>query len=186
MSSVTWFGLIFVVSEAGLALFKRAKAGSTRDADRGSLRWLWIVIGVSVFVGYLLPANAPSLQVTNAAAWWDVGAVLFFTGLALRWYAILYLGRFFTVDVAIASDHRVIDTGPYRYIRHPSYTGVLMAFVGLGLCLGNWASLAVLALGTVPVFLWRIRVEEAALALALGDTYREYMRRTRRLIPVLY
>jgi protein-S-isoprenylcysteine O-methyltransferase len=186
MSSVMWFGLMFGLSEGGLALFKRAKAGSTRNADQGSLRWLWIVIGVSVFVAYVLPANTPSLQVADAAAWWDVGAVLFVMGLGLRWYAIVYLGRFFTVDVAIAADHRVIDTGPYRYIRHPSYTGVLMAFIGLGCCLGNWASLAVIIIGTLPMFLWRIRVEEAALIVALGDGYREYMRRTRRLVPALY
>jgi protein-S-isoprenylcysteine O-methyltransferase len=186
MSSVMWFGVLLGVSELALALFKRARAGSTRGADRGSLRLLWAIIGVSLFLAYVLPANAPSLQVTDAAAWWDLGAALFVMGLVLRWYAILYLGRFFTVDVAIATDHRVIDTGPYRYIRHPSYTGVLMAFIGLGFCLGNWASLAVLVIGTVPVFLWRIRIEEAALAQALGERYREYMRRTRRLIPAVY
>jgi protein-S-isoprenylcysteine O-methyltransferase len=186
MSSVTWFGVVLGLSELGLASFKRAQSGTTRGADRGSLRLLWAVIGVSLVLAYLLPANAPSLQVTPAAAWWDLGAALFVMGLLLRWYSILYLGRFFTVNVAIAKDHRVIDTGPYRYIRHPSYTGVLMAFIGLGLCLGNWASLTVLVIGTVPVFLWRIRVEEAALVGALGDSYREYMQRTRRLIPVFY
>jgi protein-S-isoprenylcysteine O-methyltransferase len=74
----------------------------------------------------------------------DGGAALFAAGLALRWYAIVYLGRFFTVNVAISKDHRLIDTGPYRFIRHPSYTGAIMAFVGVfasGFCLHNWASL---------------------------------------------
>jgi hypothetical protein len=66
-------------------------------------------------------------------------------GIALRWYSIWYLGRFFTVDVAIAAGHRLIDTGPYRRIRHPAYTGELLAFLGLGLLFHNALSLVVLA-----------------------------------------
>jgi protein-S-isoprenylcysteine O-methyltransferase len=115
-----------------------------------------------------------------------VGVVVFFTGIALRWYAIIYLGRYFTVNVAIAADHRVIETGPYRYVRHPSYTGALTAFLGLGLCLANWLSLACAVIPTLCVFLWRIRIEEAALVEGLGGKYRDYMRHTRRLIPAIY
>jgi protein-S-isoprenylcysteine O-methyltransferase Ste14 len=59
-------------------------------------------------------------------------------------HAIVHLGRFFTVNVAIAANHRLIDTGPYRFVRHPSYTGALMAFLGLALCLANWVPLAVI------------------------------------------
>ncbi len=186
MPVAAWLGLLMGLSEMGLALFKRAKSGETRSADAGSLRLLWCVIGASVFIAFMLPANAPSLNVGRPAPFIETGAALFVAGLVLRWYAILYLGRFFTVNVAIATDHRLIDTGPYRYIRHPSYTGGLMAFVGLGLCLGNWGSLAVLVVPVVPAFSWRIRVEEAALTRALGDAYRGYMRRTKRLIPALY
>ena len=111
---------------------------------------------------------------------------MFAAGLALRWYAILYLGRFFTVNVAISRDHRLIDTGPYRLIRHPSYTGALMAFLGLGVCIGNWASLAAMLIPTLLVFSWRIRVEEQALMAALGEPYRIYMQRTKRLVPAIY
>ena len=71
-----------------------------------------------------------------------MAAAKFVVGIAIRWYAIVYLGRFFTVNVAIAADHRLIDSGPYRFVRHPSYIGALMAFLGLGLTLGNWVSLA--------------------------------------------
>jgi protein-S-isoprenylcysteine O-methyltransferase len=116
----------------------------------------------------------------------DAGAAVFAAGLALRWYAILYLGRFFTVNVAISRDHQLIDTGPYRFIRHPSYSGALMAFLGLGLCIGNWASLAAMLLPTLVVFSWRIRVEERALLGALGEQYFTYMQRTKRLVPAIY
>jgi len=90
------------------------------------------------------------------------------------------------VNVAIAADHRLIDTGPYRYLRHPSYTGALLAFLGLGLCMGNWASMLVMIVPIFLVFLRRMNVEEAALLKGLGEPYREYMLRTKRLVPGLY
>jgi protein-S-isoprenylcysteine O-methyltransferase len=80
----------------------------------------------------------------------------------------------------------VIDSGPYRFVRHPSYTGALIAFVGFGLCLGNWLSLLLITLPISAAFLWRIRVEERALLEALGDNYRAYMERTKRLLPFVY
>ena len=82
--------------------------------------------------------------------------------------------------------HRLIDTGPYRFVRHPSYTGALMAFLGLAPCLANWASLAVMLVPVLLVFLRRMHVEEDALLQAFGNQYRDYMRRTKRLIPAVY
>jgi protein-S-isoprenylcysteine O-methyltransferase len=76
--------------------------------------------------------------------------------------------------------------GPYRFVRHPSYTGALMAFLGLALCLANWASLAVMLIPVLLVFLRRMHVEEDALLQALGNQYRDYMQRTKRLIPAVY
>jgi protein-S-isoprenylcysteine O-methyltransferase len=90
------------------------------------------------------------------------------------------------VDVAVAADHKVIDSGPYRFVRHPSYTGVLLAFFGVGLSLANYVSLFLLTVPITAVFLYRIRVEEAALTSGLGEPYRRYMDKTRRLIPFLY
>jgi protein-S-isoprenylcysteine O-methyltransferase len=104
----------------------------------------------------------------------------------VRWYAILYLGRFFTVNVAIAADHRVIDTGPYKYIRHPSYSGVLLIFLGMAISFQNWLGFAVLLFPTTLAFLRRIDIEEMALRGALGDAYINYSAHTRRLIPFVY
>jgi protein-S-isoprenylcysteine O-methyltransferase len=111
---------------------------------------------------------------------------VFGLGLVLRWYSIIYLGRFFTVNVAIHSGHEIIDTGPYKHIRHPSYTGALLAFLGLALSLTNWASLALVMLPIVLAFSRRIAIEETALASALGSPYINYMRRTKRLAPFIY
>jgi protein-S-isoprenylcysteine O-methyltransferase Ste14 len=104
-------------------------------------------------------------------------------GVALRLWAIHELGRFFRIVVTIQPDHRVVDTGPYRFVRHPSYTGLLLALAGAGVALDSWLSL--LALTALPLagILVRIRVEESALLDALGESYAAYEARTDRLIP---
>jgi protein-S-isoprenylcysteine O-methyltransferase len=177
---------VYVLSEIGLSVTRRAGSGTAQLADRGSLALLWIVISVSSYLAFSMGAKAALGMGILAAPGRALGILLFIAGLAIRWYAIMYLGRFFTVNVAIASDHQLIDGGPYRRIRHPSYAGGLIALAGLGLCIGNWASVALLTLPTFLVFSWRIRVEEAALLNGLGTRYQAYMDRTKRLIPGVY
>jgi protein-S-isoprenylcysteine O-methyltransferase len=177
-------GAFYACSELILAAARRSPS-TDQSRDRYSLRILWIVIGIviaiSVFAGNVFRFAAipwPSLS--------SLGVGLFAAGVVLRWYSIIHLGRFFTVDVAIAAEHKVINTGPYRFVRHPSYSGALLAFVGFGLCLHNWISFAVLLVPIVAAFLWRIHVEERALSDALGEDYREYAAGTKRLIPFVW
>jgi protein-S-isoprenylcysteine O-methyltransferase len=186
MSVATVLGLAYALSEIGLGLKKRARAEDSRGEDRGSLRLIWLVIVSSVVLAFAAPRILPSAGMGAGPTLRLAGIAVFAAGLAIRWYSIVHLGRFFTVNVAIASDHRLIDTGPYRYVRHPSYTGALMAFFGLAMCLANWASLSVLMVPVLAVFLWRMHVEEAALLQAFGARYRDYMNRTKRLIPIVY
>jgi protein-S-isoprenylcysteine O-methyltransferase Ste14 len=113
-----------------------------------------------------------------------VGLVLMIAGLALRWYSIWVLGTSFTCNVATRPGQQVVQSGPYRWVRHPSYTGGLVTVLGVLACCLNWASLAALILVAVG-YANRIRVEERALATDLGSAYRDYMRRTKRLIPFL-
>src|ERR1700760_3708603 len=126
-------GLIYFGSEFALAMFKRARSGSATLKDGNTTTVLWIIIGGSITAGYMVMTNLP--QAGLPAQTWVTGLaiVMMAVGLAIRWYSIIYLGRFFTVNVAIAADHQLIDSGPYRRIRHPSYTGALLAFIGLGL-----------------------------------------------------
>jgi protein-S-isoprenylcysteine O-methyltransferase len=186
MNAASVLGLIYVLSEIGLGLKKRARAGETRGGDRGTLALLWIVIVPSVVLAFNMPYLLPFAALSAVRTLTLAGIAIFAAGLAVRWHAIAHLGRFFTVNVAIAADHRLIDTGPYRHVRHPSYTGALMAFLGLALCLANWASLLAMMLPVFMIFLWRMHVEEDALLNALGDQYRDYMKRTERLIPSVY
>jgi protein-S-isoprenylcysteine O-methyltransferase len=178
-------GLGFAASEILLSVFKRAGKGAA-SADRGSLWLIWAVILAGVFLAFELDVALPASRFGPEAPYRALGIGLFALGIAFRWYAIIYLGRFFTVNVAIAADHRLIDSGPYRLVRHPSYTGSIAAIAGLGICLCNWASLAALVVPTLLVFSWRMRIEENALIATFGDRYRDYMRRTKRLIPAIY
>ena len=177
-------GMFYGLSEAGLGILKRSRDDSV-DADDSSLRVLWITIMLAVTSGIFVSYRVPTAAIAGRLVPW-LGGVLFALGLVLRWYAIVYLGRFFTVNVAIHSQHEIIDTGPYRLIRHPSYTGALMAFLGLALSFANWLSLAIVMLPILCAFLWRIGTEEAALASALGVPYTRYMGRTKRLAPFIY
>ena len=179
------FFILLGVSETALSLFKRAKSG-TADKDRGSFFALWAVIGLSIFCAISITHALPRFQVPFSIAVYWTGVIMFLCGSALRWWSIIHLGRFFTVNVAIAKDHRVVDNGPYRLVRHPSYSGVFIAFIGLGLLLCNWLAAVVLVVPVVGMFMWRMHVEEHALLAALGEHYAAYMRRTKRIIPFVY
>jgi protein-S-isoprenylcysteine O-methyltransferase len=177
-------GATYGISEVCLALTRRSRErGASRD--RHSLLVLWGVIMLSVWLSIQCVLWFPDAALPHRRANYLLGFALFGCGIILRWYSIWYLGRYFTVDVAIATEHRVVATGPYRFIRHPSYTGALLAFLGFGLCLGNWMSILCVA-PIFGAFLWRMHVEEHALMDALADDYRSYMQRTRRLIPWIY
>jgi protein-S-isoprenylcysteine O-methyltransferase len=178
-------GAIYGLSELYLAVTRRSRAQALSH-DRRSLFLLWAVIIVSIWLGIQMVWLCPGAAVAFRGQLYVFGFILFLGGLALRWYSIGYLGRFFTVDVSISAEHKLIDAGPYRYVRHPSYTGALLAFLGLGFCFGNWLSILFLTVPIIGAFLWRIRIEESALTKALGNDYRAYMERTKRLIPWVY
>jgi protein-S-isoprenylcysteine O-methyltransferase Ste14 len=114
------------------------------------------------------------------------GLIVMWLGLAIRVWAVVALGRAFRTTVEVDPGQAVVSTGPYRWVRHPSYSGLLLIVMGAGLAAANWLALAVCALVPLPALLWRIQVEEAELTAVLGDRYRDYQARTKRLIPRLW
>ncbi len=176
---------VWIVSELTLLIWFRARTDS-QNRDQGSLKWLNIVIytcvTLAVILGFL---RIGAVNIPGPVIPW-VGLTLIVLGLIIRWVAILTLRRFFTTNVAIQSGHRLIRTGLYRIIRHPSYTGSLVSFWGLGLAFSNWLSFIVLAVPITIVFLKRIGVEEQALLSAFGEEYVNYRQTSRALLPWIY
>jgi len=114
------------------------------------------------------------------------GLILWLLGLAYTGWAYRTLGHFFSLDVQIQNDHRVVDTGPYRLLRHPGYAGFSLGLLGLGVALQSWASLLVLLFATIAALAYRIPIEEKFLVAELGDDYVQYMTNTKRLVPFVW
>ncbi|MGG6462305.1 methyltransferase family protein [Solilutibacter silvestris] len=177
--------ILWGLGEFVLAVTRRATIGQSRD--QGSLRLLslvlWSSMVMAVYAGVIHWIPFPS-AIVAPTAW--LGLCLLVAGLLLRAWSIRVLARFFTVDVAIRDDHKLVRSGPYALLRHPSYTGALMCFYGAGLALGSWASLFLLTVPPTLAFLYRIRIEESVLSLAFPKEYPEYTRATKRLIPFVW
>jgi protein-S-isoprenylcysteine O-methyltransferase Ste14 len=178
---------LFSVGAAGWAVFELALSIRTRQGfaarrDPGPIL-LTLAIIAGIWLG-VIAARSDDL-VLPGPGWWPValGLSVEAVGLALRGWAVHELGRFFKFTVVVQANHRVIDTGPYRHIRHPSYTGLLLVVLGLGITLGTWLSILACLLPPLVGFVIRLLHEERVLARELGEPYRAYMRRTRRLIP---
>jgi protein-S-isoprenylcysteine O-methyltransferase Ste14 len=181
---------IFIVSYVAWILFEvvtgrsRKAKGAAKGKDRGSFFFLigmiWLGISLVFIFGFRMQhAAIPWMRIPIFFA----GILLMWVGIAFRYYCMRVLGRYFTFDVAVHGGQTVVEAGPYRYIRHPSYTGAIITLLGFGLALGNWAGLlALVACGAIG-YSYRIHVEESALTVALGEPYRDYTRRTRRLVP---
>jgi protein-S-isoprenylcysteine O-methyltransferase Ste14 len=186
-AALLYWGLytIWIAGEVWILVRSFFRRGA-HTRDRGS----FLVVFGSIFLGFtianVLATSAPAATIQGARlAVFGVGLALMALGISLRFYAVSVLGRFFTPVVMVGSDQQVVDTGPYRWIRHPSYTGLLVIITGVLAASTNWLAL----LGILPVLaglLYRIRVEEQALKEELGEPYRSYMRRTKRLLPFVY
>lgn len=168
----------------GVVVFRR-KSGKAENRDRFSLRVIAVgnllAWSVAIWLAFVHPGTLrPTVPLQIA------GLALMGIGILTRSVAIAQLGRFHTPNVAVLADHQVMDRGLYRHIRHPSYLGAIIAFLGFGLALSNRLGLFVMLLLTLIVYLFRINEEEAALHAALGQRYADYCRRTRRLIPGIY
>jgi protein-S-isoprenylcysteine O-methyltransferase len=184
---VTWAAWIWLelVAVLGPTLLARLR-GRGRRHDAGSAEVLIVCIGVAFLAAVRLARLPVGALPGPAEAQLAVGLPVMWAGLALRAWAIHHLGELFSAIVVIQRDHRLVTTGPYRYLRHPSYTGALVAAVGFGVALGHWTSLLALVIGWAVGIAYRIRVEEATLRRTFGPAYDEYCARTRRLVPLIY
>jgi protein-S-isoprenylcysteine O-methyltransferase Ste14 len=177
---------IWIIPEI-IAGRKKAPASSSTSKDRGSYLLLMSLVWIGLAADFILSFVLPQASIrSNRAMLFFAGIFLMFAGMALRLYSMRILGRYFTFQVAVHKDQAVIEAGPYRYIRHPSYAGALITLTGFGLALGNWAGLLVLLAAMAVGYGYRIPIEESALAASIGEPYKRYMARTHRLIPYVF
>ncbi|MEA5363107.1 isoprenylcysteine carboxylmethyltransferase family protein [Amycolatopsis sp., V23-08] len=131
-------------------------------------------------------AVVPAARIGGGTWPCTLGIVLGWLGLLLRWWSFASLGRYFTVTVRTSADQPVVDHGPYRVLRHPSYTGLLLVFAGGGLVVGNWVGAAGAVAVLLLALIHRLRIEERALGDALGDRYRQFAASRARLVPYVW
>ena len=176
---------LWILSELCLLIFQRTKEkGSSRD--EGSIVWLNVTIYVSVTIAVTCGMmGIGRIHLVGTTLPW-IGLFFILAGLVLRWTAILTLRRFFTTNVAIQSGQKLIQAGIYKYLRHPSYTGTLISFIGLAIAMSNWVTALVLLIPITFVFIRRIRIEERVLSDTFGEEYARYHKSTRALLPWIY
>ncbi len=112
-----------------------------------------------------------------------LGFIFFIGGRLLRLWAQLQMGRLYIGEAAVQQGHRVVQSGPYRWIRHPGYTGGTLSAIGIGLALSTWLGAFIAGAVLIAAYIMRIPLEEALLVRELGDDYRSYMTRTKRFVP---
>jgi protein-S-isoprenylcysteine O-methyltransferase Ste14 len=179
---------VWLVLEAGLLIRDRMRGKGRAARDQGTL-WLNIVIITAAVVGAGLLTGA-----VKVVGPWEFGStglsaaglLVMWAGLAVRIWAIVVLGNSFRMTVEVDTSQRVVDSGPYRSVRHPSYTGIVLLMAGLGLVYGNVPALAILLVLPAGVLIHRIFVEEAVLTEVIGRAYADYAARTKRLVPGLW
>ena len=173
----------FLVGELSQVL--RVRRDATRSDLGAELQFRAMFFGAILLfpMGRLVAPGA----VIGGGLWsFCLGLLVGWLGLLLRWWSIATLGRYFTVVLQTSDDQPVVERGPYQVLRHPSYTGLLLAFAGCGLMVGNWVSAASSMALVLIALVHRIRIEERALTASLGDRYRTFAAGRARLVPFVW
>ena len=182
-------GIALVVRVLWLSLefpyVRRHRIAPAHDWDRQSAR-LWDAANALEPLGLVLGFVGIGRIESGNGLMQFVGLAMLIAGIAIRWTAIRTLGRYFTSVVVIRNDHRLIRSGLYKHLRHPSYTGALLAHLGLGLAFASWFSIAFSSIPFFVAAVYRMRVEDQALRETFGDEYIDYSASTKRLIPRVY
>ena len=155
--------------------------------DRNSGAVLLASIALGIFIANWFARHEAAFAIVWQPTFiFSAGILLMVAGVVFRWYSIRMLGKYFTLRLAIQPGQTVVEDGPYRLIRHPSYSGALLTMLGLGLALNNWMSVIVMLIAGFVGYSYRVKVEEDILVTALGEPYSQYIKSTKRFIPYIY
>jgi protein-S-isoprenylcysteine O-methyltransferase Ste14 len=176
---------LYVFFEVFMNLRQRRKNNCSTMNDKGSL-WLLYVL---ITLGYALSFSIGATKIGRAYHWntfFALGMALVVVGFIIRMYSILTLNQYFTYSVAKVENHKIVETGLYKFIRHPGYLGQLIIFMGISISISNWLSILFMMIPVTLGYLYRINVEEKFMMDQFGEDYQRYQNRTRRIIPLLY
>jgi len=172
-----------IIGSIILPRLRHRRAGTTLERkDKNSALWVNIGIIASIYIAF----GFSLVRVATLPDWvFYPGILLMVAGIVLRQWSIAILGSFFSVVVSIQEGQTIVRSGPYRFIRHPSYTGTLMTMAGIGLAVQSWGALLMLLIVCSLVYRYRIEIEEKALVEQFGSDYVAYMHETKMLIPFI-
>jgi protein-S-isoprenylcysteine O-methyltransferase Ste14 len=176
---------LYGLFEVFMNLRQRGKHRPTSTRDRGSL---WLLYGL-ITLGYALSFSIGATKIGRIYPWnafFALGMVLITLGLTVRVTSILTLKQFFTYSVAKVESQKIVDTGLYKFIRHPGYLGQLVIFFGISTSLSNWLSVLLMMMTVTIGYIYRIQVEERFMLEEMGEKYLEYQARTKRIIPLIF
>ena len=183
--------IIIVVSylyfffEIFMNLRQKRKSNVSASNDKNSLRLLYGLITIGYFLSFAIGATKLG-RIHYWNTFFVIGMSLFAIGLIIRIYSIMTLRQFFTYSVAKVESHEIIETGLYKFIRHPGYLGQIIIFLGISISISNWFSILAMMLPITLAYLFRIKVEEKFMLEQMGENYLNYQNRTKKLIPLFY
>jgi protein-S-isoprenylcysteine O-methyltransferase Ste14 len=173
-----------MVPEVRIIRRARIESRQSGSKDRGSVKVMTAAMSTALVLAFPLAfVDAWAFSQSRHSEIFALGILVIVLGSLLRRYCWRTLGEYFTGDVQARAGQPVIRTGPYKLVRHPSYTGGILMNVGVGLALCSWLSVALLTVTALGTYVYRVRIEEHALLETLGEPYRDYMRECRRFIP---
>lgn len=178
--------MIWITAEIKLARSNRLDNADISDKEERSQQILWITLVISLILALLFKIMALIPIHIDYLPRQIIALFIFMAGLALRYVAVKKLGRLFTTDVSIHTNHQLIMDGPYRWLRHPAYTGLIIAFVGAGLAMGDLIAILMLTFPTLAAFNYRILIEEKLLLGKFGEIYQDYRKQTWKLLPWVF
>jgi protein-S-isoprenylcysteine O-methyltransferase len=180
--------VIWVLSEARIRASRPPIAGDGQNPANVRNRMVIILgVGGGMFLGFNTEiARVGPLVDDHSRILFFIGVGVAALGIILRAWAVQALGRFFQLVLVVQREHKVVNSGPYRILRHPSYSGALLTCIGIGLTVGRWVSLGFMVVLPLAAFVHRIVFEERMLVDGLGDDYVAYRKGTWRLVPLVW
>jgi protein-S-isoprenylcysteine O-methyltransferase Ste14 len=183
---ILFFVSVFLFFGMEIYLGSKQKKDLDDSLDSESLKRITLFRNIS-FATAIATTFFPIMSIPGSrSAHLLAGAIFILTGTIIRTWAILTLGQYFTSVVSTQPDQKLITSGPYKFIRHPGYSGGLLFYIGIGTATGSIPGLAVIIALLFYGIDQRIKVEEPVMISLLGEEYIEYMKRTGKLIPFLY